>query len=69
MQHANYSAVYRDASINTASPLKLVVMLYQGAIRFLKQAREATLAKDVQAKSQAVDRAVAILQHLQGTLD
>ena len=29
---------YYETSVTTSSPEKLVVMLYQGAIRFLKQA-------------------------------
>jgi len=65
----NRSSVYREASINTSSPVKLVVMLYEGAIRFLQQSKEDIRNKDFGRKSQSVDRAVAIIQHLQGTLD
>jgi flagellar protein FliS len=70
MSYPNYgSSAYKAMSVNTASPAKLVVMLYQGAIRFLKQAQEDIRTKDFAQKSQSVDRAVAIIQHLQGTLD
>jgi flagellar protein FliS len=70
MSYPNYgSSAYKAISVNTASPAKLVVMLYQGAIRFLKQAQEDIRSKDFAQKSQSVDRAVAIIQHLQGTLD
>ena len=70
MSYPNYgSSAYKAISVNTASPTKLVVMLYQGAIRFLKQAQEDIRNKDFAQKSQSVDRAVAIIQHLQGTLD
>lgn len=70
MSYPNYgSSAYKAISVNTASPAKLVVMLYQGAIRFLKQAQEDIRTKDFAQKSQSVDRAVAIIQHLQGTLD
>ncbi len=65
----NGSSAYKEISISTASPTKLVVMLYQGAIRFLKQAEDDIRRKDIVNKSQSVDRAMAIIQHLQGTLD
>jgi flagellar secretion chaperone FliS len=65
----NRSSAYKETSIQTASGLKLVNMLYEGAIRFLRQAKEDIARKDLLGKSQSVDRAVAIIQHLQGTLD
>jgi flagellar protein FliS len=65
----NGSSVYKEISVNTASGSKLVVMLYEGAIRFLKQSQEDIRTKDFAKKSQSIDRAVAIIQHLQGTLD
>ena len=60
---------YQEIAIQTSSPTKLVVMLYEGAIRFLRQSIEAVRAKDFDAKRQSVDRAMAIIQHLQSTLD
>ena len=70
MSYPTYgSSIYKEISINTASPAKLVVMLYEGAIRFLRQTQTDVLNKDFAKKSQSVDRAVAIIQHLQGTLD
>ena len=69
MQYSNRSTIYKDTSIKTSSPIKLVVMLYEGAIRFLRQAKEHTIQKDMASKCAAVDRAMAVLHHLQGTLD
>jgi flagellar secretion chaperone FliS len=70
MSYPTYGpSVYKEISINTASPAKLVVMLYEGAIRFLRQTESDVRNKDFAKKSQSVDRAVAIIQHLQGTLD
>jgi flagellar protein FliS len=65
----NKTSIYQETSVNTSSPTKLIVMLYEGTIRFLRQAVEDTKSKDFSRKSQSVDRAVAIIQHLQGTLD
>lgn len=60
---------YQEVAVQTASPAKLVVMLYEGAIRFLKQSITAIQAKDLNLKRQSIDRAVAVIQHLQSTLD
>ncbi len=63
------SRSYYETSVTTSSPEQLVVMLYQGAIRYLKQSVIEILKVDLVAKRQSVDRAVAIVQHLQSTLD
>ena len=60
---------YQEIAVQTSSPAKLVVMLYEGAIRFLRQSITAIESKDLDRKRQSVDRAVAVVQHLQGTLD
>jgi flagellar protein FliS len=62
-------AAYKTQSIMTATPGRLVVMLYDGAIRFLYQAavllREGTPAKALER----MDRGEAIIDHLLLTLD
>jgi flagellar protein FliS len=60
---------YRRTQIETASPLELVVMLYDGAIEQCRIAREAVLTKQFASKSRAVDKTLAILGELQGSLD
>jgi flagellar protein FliS len=65
----NGSNVYQQVAVQTSSPEKLIVMLYEGAIRFLRESIEAIESKDLDRKRQSVDRAVAIVQHLAGTLD
>jgi flagellar secretion chaperone FliS len=60
---------YQEIAVQTSSPGKLVVMLYEGAVRFLNQSISAINAKDLALKRQSVDRAVAVIQHLQSTLD
>jgi len=60
---------YQEVAVQTSSPAKLVVMLYEGAIRFLNQSITAIHANDLETKSQSIDRAVAVIQHLQSTLD
>lgn len=65
----NRSNTYQEIAVQTSSPARLVVMLYEGAIRFLRQSITAIQSKDLDRKRQSVDRAVAVIQHLQGTLD
>jgi flagellar protein FliS len=60
---------YQEVAVQTSSPAKLVVMLYEGAIRFLNQSIAAIHAKDLETKRRSIDRAVAVIQHLQSTLD
>jgi len=62
------SNVYQQVEVNTCNKLQLVVMLYDGAIRFLGEARVAILAKNVRAKAISLDRTLAIIGELQSTL-
>ena len=61
--------VYRRTNVHTRSPLELVVMLYDGLLQSLGEARSATDRKDVPARTRAVSRALAIVTELQGTLN
>jgi flagellar protein FliS len=62
-------AAYKQQSIMTATPGRLVVMLYDGAIRFLFQAA-AAMREGVGATAlERLDRGEAIIDHLIATLD
>jgi flagellar protein FliS len=60
---------YRQAEVQSRTPLELVVMLYDGAIRFTREAREAMARGDIRKRGEAVSRAMAIIAELQSTLD
>jgi flagellar secretion chaperone FliS len=60
---------YRESAILTASPEQLVVMLYDGARRFLYQAAVAMQNDNIQVSHVKLRRAEAIIQHLRDTLD
>lgn len=62
-------AAYRNSSVMTASPGQLVVMLYDGMARFLKQAELAADEGDWGRSSERMTRADAILDELLLTLD
>jgi flagellar secretion chaperone FliS len=62
-------AAYRQQEILTATPGRLVVMLYDGAGRFLFQAAYAMREGDVAKAGQRLSRAEAIVEELLYTLD
>jgi flagellar secretion chaperone FliS len=60
---------YRDTSVLTASPEQLVVMLYDGAVRFLRQAEVAMDEHAWQHGFDRLSRGEAIIDELLATLD
>ncbi len=61
---------YHEASVMTASPEQLVVMLYDGAGRFLRQAEAAMTGGGTWLQaSEKLSRAEAIIDELMATLD
>jgi len=65
----NPANVYRQTEAQSRTPLELVVMLYDGALRFSTLARAAIERKDIPARRDSVSRALAIMSELQSTLD
>jgi flagellar protein FliS len=66
--YANPQA-YRQSSVLTASPGQLVVMLYDGVGRFLRQAQAAVAQGSWQDAHERLGRAEAIINELNATLD
>ena len=60
---------YQANSILTATPGRLLVMLYDGAGRFLKRASMAMEESDLQRSNEALQRAEAIIDELLVTLN
>ncbi len=60
---------YTESSVLTAPPERLVVMLYDGAIRFLHQSAIALRAGNQRVFLDRVQRAEAIIKELNVTLD
>ena len=58
-----------QTQIQSRSPLELVVMLYDGALRFLQQTADAMQRGDLVAKRDSLSRAMAIVTELHGMLD
>ena len=60
---------YKENAVTTQSKGRLVVMLYDGAIKFLRQAVTALEAGDMAAKGRYVGRATDIINELDAVLD
>jgi flagellar protein FliS len=60
---------YRANSVLTATRGQLVVMLYDGATRFLSQASVAMGEHEIMAAHNKLTRAENIIRHLRNTLD
>lgn len=60
---------YQQTQVTTATPERLLIMLYDGAIRFVALAREGIEEGDRVKKLESISRALAIITHLSDTLD
>jgi flagellar secretion chaperone FliS len=60
---------YRDSAVLTASPEQLVVMLYDGAVRFLRQAEVAMKEGALLHSFEKLSRGEAIIDELLATLN
>jgi flagellar protein FliS len=67
MSHAKKA--YREAAVRGASPVGLVIMLYEQAIQDLQRAMVAIHDKDIERRTREIDHAMRVLGQLQGTLD
>jgi flagellar protein FliS len=67
--YAAASQAYTQNSVLTAPPERLVVMLYDGAGRFLARAAAAVREDDISAAAEPLHRVHAILDELLVTLD
>ena len=67
--YADAQSAYTRSSILTAPPERLVVLLYDHAIRFLRQAAQALEASDLQLAHAKARRADAIIDELNFSLD
>jgi flagellar protein FliS len=65
----NPAYAYRQFSVQGATPVGLVVMLYDGAIAAMQRAITAIEAHDVEKKCRHLKRALAIILQLEGTLN
>ncbi|WP_026580990.1 flagellar export chaperone FliS [Bacillus sp. J33] len=60
---------YQQNSVNTASPGELTLMLYNGCLKFIHQAKKAIADKNIEAKNTNIQKAQNIIQELMVTLN
>jgi flagellar secretion chaperone FliS len=60
---------YQQNSLNTASPGELTLMLYNGCLKFIHQAKTAMEAKNIQEKNTNIIKAQKIIQEFMVTLN
>ncbi|MDW7645470.1 MAG: flagellar export chaperone FliS [Desulfuromonadales bacterium] len=64
-----YMNQYQNNQVSTATPEQLLVMLYDGAIRFVRQAIAALGTKNIEEKARYINKASAIVSEFRATLD
>ena len=60
---------YKQNSVTTASPGELTLMLYNGCIKFIGQAKKSMEAKNIEQRNYYIQRAQAIINELMSTLN
>lgn len=65
----NPYATYQNNTVITSTPGELTLMLYNGCLKFILQAKRALEEGNIQDKNTAVQKAQAIISELMLTLD
>lgn len=65
----NPYATYQNNSVNTSTPGELTLMLYNGCLKFIQQAKRAMEENNIEEKNKSIQKAQAIISELMLTLD
>lgn len=65
----NPTQSYKNIQINTTDRGEIIIMLYDGALRFLARAKEKMLEKDMAAKGLLISKAIDIISELDSSLN
>ena len=60
---------YQQAQVETANPLDLIIMMYDGTLKFLNQAKMAIEEKKIEPAHNAIQRAHRIIDELNFSLN
>lgn len=63
------TSTYRQSAGHNATPVRLVVMLYEQLVHDLQRALAAMERNDIEARVREIDHALIVIGQLQGTLD
>ncbi len=64
-----YIKQYQTSNITTATPEKLMIMLFDGAVQFLQKAKKAIEEKNLQERATNIESARKIVRELMRTID
>ena len=67
--YSKYIKQYQTSNITTATPEKLMILLFDGAIQFLMKAKIAIEEKNYKERSENIDGARKIIRELMRTID
>lgn len=65
----NAELTYRESAVAGASPVHLVTLLYEQAIKDLRHAIDAHTKADIEARTRHINHAILVIGHLEATLD
>ena len=68
-QYRNAAQLYQKNSVQTASPSKIILMLYDGAIKFCHMAQVAIDEKNIEKANLNIQKAQKIIVQLRVSLD
>jgi flagellar secretion chaperone FliS len=60
---------YREAAVRGASPVQLVIFLYEQVIEDVRRALSALRQGDIEIRTQYINHALKVIGHLQGSLN
>lgn len=69
MASGRFAHEYQKQQVNGASPIQLVVMLYDGALRFMEAGKHAIVNKNLEKQNYYIQKAQRIVTELMATLD
>ena len=67
--YSKYIKQYQTSNITTATPEKLMILLFDGAIQFLMKAKAAISENNYKERSENIDGARKIIRELMRTID
>jgi flagellar protein FliS len=60
---------YRESAVRGASPVGLIVILYEEIIHSMRKAQRAWQSGNIEERTRSLNHALAVVGHLQGILD
>ena len=69
MENQFFANRYREVAVRTATPLQLIVILYDAAIYSLHEAREHIARKNLEGRLLSVNKCMSIISELQSSLN